>query len=332
VENEVTAEHGVIEGGRREVTYARLSVTERCNLSCAYCRPERGTPGSGEPCGGFLSVENAEFLARAAAEVGVRRVRLTGGEPLLHPAIEQVALSVRSVPGIEEVLLTTNGMLLERKAHVLAASGVKRVNVSLDSLVPGRFRAVTGTDGLARVLAGLDAALDAGLNPVKINVVVMRGLNSDELVRFAEMTCEREIHVRFIEVMPLGNSAFYRPELLVPTQEVMGSLGELEPAQTEGLGPARVFKLRGALGTVGFIAPMTDCFCAACNRVRLTSRLCVYPCLASDFHVDVSRQAQDSDVAGGAAAIRQALAHKAPRHEMGGEKFRPDGRICSVGG
>lgn len=314
----------------RKVTYARLSLTERCNLACSYCRS-----GHQAPDAGVLSLEHVAFLVRAAALAGVTRLRLTGGEPLLHPDIERVVATCRAQEGIEQVALTTNGLRLAPLSRGLADAGLARVNVSLDSLRPERFAAVTGSDALGRVLAGLDAALAAGLSPVKVNMVVMRSVNLDEVEDFARLSVERDLHVRFIEVMPLGNPGFYRPDLLVPAAEVRGrvaALGALEPACVDGSGPARVWRLAGARGTVGFIGAMTECFCGTCNRIRVTSRLAVHPCLASEQHVSLAGAVLSGDVEAAAQAIRDSLSGKGLQHGMSPAGLACPGRISAIGG
>lgn len=328
----------------RPVTYARLSITEQCNLKCIYCRPSDAaedpprnklrSAGPG-PVHGPLSPAHAAILARAAASIGVERIRVTGGEPLTHPDVAGLVRAVAAVPGIREVSLTTNGVALAHQASKLAEAGLTRINVSLDSLNHLRFRRITGCSGLDAVLAGLDAAAAAGLRPIKINVVAMRGINDDEIPAFAALTLERDIHVRFIEVMPLGNPAFYCPDLLLPAADIRAAverLGPLEPASIHGAGPARAFRFPAARGTVGFIAPMTDCFCASCNRIRLTSNLKAYACLASDVGVDLAPAVLANDVGSAAHLMRRALAGKGQRHGMSSRAAGVGCRISRVGG
>ncbi len=278
----------------RAITYLRISVTDRCNFRCVYCMPRDGMQW--QPLAEQLSIDELARVVEAAAEGGIRRVRLTGGEPLVHPHIVEIVRRIAAVPGIDEVSLTTNGMLLERLAASLAAAGLKRVNVSLDTLDAARFKSITRGGDIARVWKGIAAADAAGLSPLKLNTVVVCGLNSDELPGLARLTLENPWHVRFIEVMPIGNvqdwgDGFPAPdERYVSVQEMHSILSglQLEPESAPtGNGPARTFRIPGAMGTVGFISPMGEHFCQTCNRLRLTSDGKLRPCLGASNEVSL---------------------------------------------
>src|SRR5580704_15174383 len=200
---DLTREH-LIDGFRRPITYLRVSVTDKCNLRCVYCMPEGGLPWLHRE--EILTYEEVAAIVRAAASVGVRSIRLTGGEPLVRRDLHRLVATIASIPGIDDVALSTNGLLLNEQLTKLAAAGLRRINVSLDTLRPERFEAIARRPGLQRVLRGIDAALAAGLQPLKVNCVVMRGVNDDEIVDFAELTRERAIFVRFIEVMPVAEN------------------------------------------------------------------------------------------------------------------------------
>jgi cyclic pyranopterin phosphate synthase len=275
----------------REISYLRAAVTDRCNLRCAYCMPSKGVaPLRHED---ILRYEEIVRLMRVAVSVGISRVRLTGGEPLVRKDLVTLVDGLTALPGLEEVSLTTNGTLLAPLAADLARAGLRRVNISLDSLQPARFRRLTRGGNLAKVLAGIEAALAAGLAPVKLNTVVMAGINDDEVADLARLTLAWAVHVRFIEFMALGVSAgrgagYVASEVLwerlQPLAEAAGGVEELE---VSGSGPARSFRLKGAQGSFGFISPVSQRFCDRCNRLRLTADGHLRPCLLSIREIDV---------------------------------------------
>jgi len=270
---------------KRRINYLRISVTDRCNLRCIYCMSSEGVPWM--PHSEILSYEEISVVVRIAAELGINKVRLTGGEPLVRAELHELVQMLSEVKGIDDISLTTNGTLLKKHALELKQAGLKRVNISLDTFRSDRFRYITRCGELSDVLDGIDAAMNADLHPVKINMVVMRGINDDEVLDFARMTYKQGWHVRFIERMPFTEIAE-----VVPSDELrqrIMSVGSLEPCSSAiGNGPARYYRLPGASGTIGFISPITEPFCSDCNRLRLTSngRLC--PCLLSDEGVDLS--------------------------------------------
>lgn len=320
----------------RRVDYLRLSVTDRCGLRCAYCLPAQGA--SFTPAAELLTDGEIETLTGVFARLGVSAVRVTGGEPLSRPGIAGLIERLARVPGIEDLSLSTNGMGLRRLARDLARAGLKRVNVSVDSLDPERFRTITGFGVLSEALAGVDAALDAGLTPVKINMVVARGLNEDEIGRFAALTRERPLHVRFIELMPMGETGFFSPERRVPLDEMMARAGQLEPApeRPAGRGPARCWRLPGARGTVGFISALSCGFCATCNRMRLTAGGTLLPCLDGEDGTDLKALLRAG--AGPeelSREVAEAVRRKPREHAMRdrASSTRPNPRLmCGVGG
>jgi len=275
----------------RSIDYLRIAVTDRCNFRCVYCMPEAGVPF--RPHAEILRYEEIERIVRVAAGLGIRRVRLTGGEPLVRMDLVRLVHALATLPGIEEVTMTTNGTLLAQYAQALAEAGLKRVNVSLDTLQPERFRAITRRGELDTVLAGIDAALQAGLTPLKVNMVVMRGQNDDEIVAMAEQTLTRPWHVRFIEWMPIGPVAQQQgwKTHLVTAAEMRARLeavyGPLIPVQVTGAGPARTFRLENAPGTIGFISAVSEHFCATCNRLRLTADGKLRFCLLREGELDL---------------------------------------------
>ncbi len=269
----------------RRINYLRLSVTDRCNLRCPYCMPADGIPLI--PQREILSYEEIRTIVQTAAGLGISRVRLTGGEPLVRDQLPKLVGMLSELEGVEELSLTTNGTLLKNYARKLKQAGLSRVNVSLDTLKAGRYRDITRHGELSAVLDGIEAARGAGLLPVKINMVVMRGVNDDEILDFARMTIDQEWHVRFIERMP-----FNRAGDSIPTSEVqqrIAALGELEPrVPPTGNGPAAYYRLPGAAGTIGFITPLSEpAFCSRCNRLRLSAEGRLRPCLLSNDEIDL---------------------------------------------
>ncbi len=320
----------------RPISYLRVSVTDRCNLRCVYCMPPEGVPW--RPHGEVLRYEEIETVVRAAAELGISKIRLTGGEPLVRRGLVDLVSTISCIPGLDDLAMTTNGTLLARYAKELKAAGLKRVNVSLDTLRPERFRRITRLGELSATLEGIAAAKEADLVPVKINTVVIRCLNDDEVVDFARLTRAPDWHVRFIEVMPLGDNADWAGNGYVPMAEVRErierELGELRPARLGGGGgPARYYRLSGAHGTVGFITPISEHFCYQCNRLRLTADGKLRPCLLSDYEIDLRTPLRQ-----GAAMeeikhlIVEAVRAKPERHHLS-EQVIPQGRVMSeIGG
>ncbi|MGI6097604.1 MAG: GTP 3',8-cyclase MoaA [Dethiobacteria bacterium] len=273
----------------RKINYLRLSVTERCNLNCFYCR-------SGPlPCYDQQKKElqKDDFLQiiRTAAGMGITRVRFTGGEPLLYPQIVALVEETARMKAIKDLSMTTNGILLPKFAYTLAEAGLKRINISIDSLQASRFKRITRGGILDSVLTGIETALDAGFTPVKLNIVLLKNINEGEIIDFVKMTQEQNLHVRFIEYMPIGSELVSWKKYFVPLQkviEVCKELGKLIPTTGEHGGPARYFRLEDSVGKVGLITPLSRHFCDSCNRLRVTSDGKIKPCLLSATEVDAS--------------------------------------------
>ncbi|GMV82525.1 MAG: cyclic pyranopterin monophosphate synthase [Planctomycetota bacterium] len=285
----------IVDAYGRVVTYLRVSLTDRCNLRCLYCMPPEGIPWL--PCMDLLSFEEIVAIVEAAAACGVTKVRLTGGEPLVRKDLPNLIGRIARLPGIEDLALTTNGVLLASCAQDLAHAGLRRVNVSLDTLEPEKFRRITRLGHLGEVLKGLEAAADAGLAPLKVNTVIMGGLNDKEAPDLAGLTVKRDLEVRFIEYMPLdesggctrtGDAIEFVPS--ATTREYIESvLGPLQPLPSQGEydGPALRFRIPGARGSIGFIGAMSVPFCERCNRLRLTANGELRSCLLDGGVVDV---------------------------------------------
>lgn len=373
----------MIDSYGRTIDYLRVSVTDRCNFRCVYCMPEEGAPIA--PKEEILTFEEIERLLRIGAELGVRKVRLTGGEPLVRKDIVNLVERVAAIPGIEDLSMTTNGFLLARCAKDLASAGLARINISLDTLKPERFQAIARRGSLQEVLDGIDAALEAGLTPVKLNVVAMRGVNDDEAGAFAAMTLESPFDVRFIELMPInwssgaegmseyfalsapegyqrsGNVTLYAntkeasfrnafkmfdsadqkgmlnaaqmSRLFVSAdslrQRIESIHGPMEPAEVVTNGPARSYRIPGAVGTVGFISQITNDICARCNRMRITADGWLRPCLMADGEVDLRTPlrsgASDNDIRN---LFLLTVRHKPKEHRLE-DGMAPVGRNMS---
>jgi len=300
----------------RPIEYLRISVTDRCNLRCVYCMPEEGVPPLTH--GDVLRYEEIERLARVIVGLGVSKLRLTGGEPLARKGVDQLVAMLAAIPGVRDLAMTTNGTLLAAAADTLARAGLRRVNVSLDTLRPERYRAITRRGELADVLEGLAAARRAGLQPVKINMVVVRGLNDDEVVDFARKTVEESWNVRYIELMPVGVGAEGAPVASAEVRRrIEQAFGPLVAVDGHGAGPAKYYQVPGAPGTIGFISPISEHFCFRCNRLRLTADGQLLPCLMSeqgfDLRSPLRQGASDDDLR---ERVREAIRAKPAGHHM----------------
>lgn len=272
----------------RSIDYLRISITDRCNLRCIYCMPTEGIKPLSHS--DILSYDEIVRIVRIAAPIGIRKVRITGGEPLARKGVAHLITSLKKIKGIENLSLTTNGVLLESLAIELKEAGLDRVNVSIDSLDPERYREITRGGSLDVVLKGIEKAESAGLKPVKINMVPIRGFNDDEIGDFARLTLSNSYQVRFIEFMPIGARENWSQEKYIPVDEIraiVDEVGRLTPVKVRKSGPARYFRFDNAPGVVGFINAVTHEFCKDCNRLRLTSDGKLRPCLFSDTEVDM---------------------------------------------
>ena len=305
----------------RAITYLRISLTDRCNLRCVYCMPKEGLQWQARA--EQLSADEIVRVVETAAQGGMKRVRLTGGEPLVHPHIVEIVRRIASIQNIEEVSLTTNAMLLERLAQPLADAGLKRVNISLDSLEADKFRRITRGGEIDRVWRGIAAAERAQFAPLKLNTVIVRGLNADELPAFAHLTLENDWHIRFIEIMPIGNAQDWGEGFPAPRERYFSvhemrtalSTFNLQPATApQGNGPARTYRIPGALGTVGFISPLGEHFCQNCNRLRLTSDGRLRSCLVIPNEVSLRNAVRSGKPL--EEFFHQAIAQKPEHHDM----------------
>ncbi|WP_395091374.1 GTP 3',8-cyclase MoaA [Armatimonas sp.] len=310
----------------RRIEYLRISLTDRCNLRCVYCMPEEGVPY--ENLDNVLSFEEIERVVRALASVGLKKVRLTGGEPLVRKNVPELAARLTAIPGIREVTLTTNGILLARDAQALWDAGVRRLNLSMDTLQPERFIKLARRAEFERAWEGLETALAVGFTPIKLNCVLMRGINDDEIEAFGQLTKDRPLSVRFLEYMPIGqvSNAQWRAHY-VKNEDAIAQLKALWPdLETLDDAPESTssnFKIPGARGTVGVINPISHRFCEGCNRLRLTANGKLVPCLADNYEYDLMRPLREScsaqEILEHAAA---ALAHKPIQSDFEGRLAR----------
>ena len=314
----------------RTIDYIRISITDRCNLRCVYCMPSGGVKFLEHR--DILQYEEIERILRVAVHTGMRKVRITGGEPLVRRNITDLIKMIKGIEGIHQLSMTTNGILLERYAEPLAEAGLDRVNVSLDSLKPDRFREITRGGVLDAVLRGIEAAEKAGLTPIKINMVPMRGVNDDEIAEFAKMTLTSPYQVRFIEFMPFVTEDMWNREKFISTEEIQSrveQVGTLLPAKMKRSGPARYFTFEGAAGVIGFISPISNHFCKECNRLRLTADGKLRPCLFSETEIDLKpalrNNGSDEEIR---RLIELSIAVKPKGHSMRMENVFPS-QDCS---
>jgi cyclic pyranopterin phosphate synthase len=292
----------------REITYLRLSVTDLCNLRCRYCMPEEGVPKKDHAA--MLTEDEMILAVEAAASLGITKLRITGGEPLVKKNILSICRRAARVPGIREVCMTTNGIRLPELAVPLREAGVRRLNISLDTLDPDKYAQITRCGALSDALAGIHAALGAGFEKIKLNAVLIGGFNDDEIEEMAKLTLRYPLDMRFIELMPMGASGFGK-EAYLPYTEVLRRLPELMPLPGEG-GAAKLYRLPGALGNVGLISPVSAHFCSGCNRLRLTADGKLKPCLHSSAEYPI----KGLDKAGMAAVMEEAILGKPEWHGL----------------
>jgi cyclic pyranopterin phosphate synthase len=269
----------------RNITYLRISVTDLCNLRCRYCMPENGVAKKDHA--EILSVEEIETIVRAAAELGITKVRITGGEPLVRNGILSICRKIGAIGGLQEICLTTNGVLLADMAGELKKAGVTRVNISLDTLDSEQYRQITRGGELSAVFRGIDAARKAGLKPLKINTVLIGGFNDKEIGDFVELTRDEEIDVRFIELMPIGESAGWDAECFIPASRVLEQEPRLEPVSGAEAAVETLYRIPGYMGRVGLINPLSHPFCLQCNRIRVTADGKLKTCLHSSEEIEL---------------------------------------------
>ena len=318
----------------RRVRYLRISLTDACNLRCVYCMPEHM---QFRPRHELMSDEEIIFLVNVAASLGVDKIRLTGGEPTIRPGVVELVRQIASIPGIRDVAMTTNALLLDELAQPLAEAGLDRVNISIDTIDPERFRRITRWGDIEDVWRGIEAAERAGLRPVKLNCVVTRGFNEEDVIDLAALTKEEDWEVRFIEMMPFGEVSEFQLSHVVSFREIREKVesvfGELEEASYDFIDPSRPFRIPGAKGTLGFISSVTEPFCQGCGRVRLTADGKLRLCLLRDDEVDLLsplRAGADFDKI--RALMKEGAFHKPWGHGLATGVFAEDRAMNQIGG
>lgn len=320
----------------RRISYLRISVTDRCNLRCIYCMPPQGIKLLSH--NDILSFEEMERVAAAATRLGISRIRITGGEPLVRKGVVEFVASLMQLPGVEDVSLTTNGILLTEYAAALRGAGMRRINISLDTLDADKYRRITRGGEIQRVLEGISEARRQGFAPIKVNVVAMRGINDDEIEAFARLTIERPVHIRFIEFMPIGIVTDWDQDSFISSAEtraIISRVGSLHSVEKCGkAGPAEMFRLEGAAGQLGFISPLSNHFCDTCNRMRLTADGRLRTCLFSDHEIDLKACLRG---AAGDGELEQAIAEAIKTKPQGHAFKKPSFKKCrrnmsSIGG
>jgi GTP 3',8-cyclase len=305
----------------REINYLRVSITDRCNLRCTYCRPKEGIALKGHE--DILRYEDIIRVVTQAVKLGLIKVRLTGGEPLVRRGFVEFVAALKKIEGLQDISLTTNGILLDRFAEDIFQVGINRINISLDSLNKEKYSQITGGGNIDDVLRGIAAAEKAGFSPIKINAVVINGLNDDEVLNFVEWAVTKPFQIRFIEIMPISEVNVNQPAEFLATDKLLSlinkhfRLDQIGGKKKKSDGPAKIYKIKGGLGEIGFINPVSNHFCATCNRLRLTADGKLRSCLLNEAEIDLkealSRHCNDDELAG---LIRQAIHLKPKQHDL----------------
>ena len=305
----------------RDINYLRVSITDRCNLRCTYCRPKEGISLKGHD--DILRYEEIIRIVSQTVKMGMIKVRLTGGEPLVRRGFVEFARDLKKIKGLQDISLTTNGILLDQYAEDIFKAGITRINISLDSLNKDKYFQITRGGYLDDVFRGIAAAEKAGFSPIKINTVVIKGFNDDEVLDFAQLALKKPFQIRFIEIMPISEVNANQPKDFLPTNLLFDKIRKhfkLEPLagkKNKSDGPAKIYKVKGGLGEIGFINPVSDHFCSTCNRLRLTADGKLRACLLKDEEIDLraalNRHCDDDELAG---LIRQAILLKPEKHDL----------------
>ena len=311
----------MIDGYNRNINYLRISITDRCNLRCSYCMPKEGVSVLGHE--DVLRYEEILRIVKVAVSLGISKVRITGGEPLVRRGVVDFIASLAEISGLTDISLTTNGILLAPFAAPLLAAGIKRINISLDSLNEAKYQRITRGGDLNAVLRGIEAVHQAGFYPVKINTVVIKGVNDDEIIDFARLTLHKPFQIRFIELMPMGQAGLGCEDKYISNEVILErikSVYRLEPGgdgKNNTDGPARMYRIEGGLGKVGFISPISHHFCESCNRLRLTADGHLRACLLQDKDVDLRDALRDGCPDGELQGLMSGvIAAKPGKHEL----------------
>ncbi|MGH4124028.1 MAG: GTP 3',8-cyclase MoaA [Clostridium sp.] len=296
----------------RNINYLRVSVTDRCNLRCVYCMPEEGIKSLKHE--DILRFEDTLKIVKAATALGINKIRYTGGEPLVMKDIDKLIYETSKLPGIDDIAITTNGILLSDMAGDLKKAGLKRVNISLDTLNSEKYKSITRVGNLDKVMESIDKCLSLGIKPVKINTVLMRGINDVEFEDFLNLTRELPVEIRFIELMPIGEGIKMYEKRKLSFVEMLGLHPELIKIETEKSSTAELYKLTGAKGKIGFISPVSCKFCADCNKIRLTSTGTIKPCLHSEEEINLRKYVNNEEML--TNALKSAIFNKPLEHHL----------------
>lgn len=313
----------------REINYLRISLTDRCNLRCQYCMPETGIKDKLD-YNKILTLEEIYDLTKSFVELGINKIRFTGGEPLVRSGILDLISKVSKLPGIKDLAMTTNGMLLKDYAYDLKKAGLNRINISLDTLDEKKYKEITRGGNLSNVLKGIEEAKKVGLTPIKINSVLIGGFNDDEILDLVELTKDNELDIRFIELMPIGEAANFAKEKFIPNSKVLDTVKELTPVINEDISsPAIYYKLSNSKGRVGIINPISCKFCKYCNRIRLTSTGKLKLCLHSNREIDLKSALRDGqDIK---KLIQESILTKEEEHHLENKEYI-DRNMNQIGG
>ncbi|APC39631.1 GTP 3',8-cyclase MoaA [Clostridium estertheticum] len=313
----------------RNINYLRISVTDRCNLRCIYCMPEQGIKKLEHV--DILRFEEIFKIVKVSEKLGINKVRYTGGEPLVMKDIDKLIYETSKLQGIEDISITTNGILLGDMASDLKKAGLKRVNISLDTLDDVKFKSITRIGNLDKVMKSIDRCLTLGLKPVKINTVLMRGFNDTEFEDFLNLTREMPIEIRFIELMPIGEGIKIYDKSKISFMEILKNHPELTQIENEKSSTAQMYKIKGAKGKIGFISPVSCKFCADCNKIRLTSTGTIKPCLHSKEEINLKQYLNNEEML--TNTLKQAIFDKPLEHHLEEEKIsRSEKMMYQIGG
>ncbi|MBU3175874.1 GTP 3',8-cyclase MoaA [Clostridium estertheticum] len=313
----------------RNINYLRISVTDRCNLRCIYCMPEEGIKKLEHV--DILRFEEILKIVKVSEKLGINKVRYTGGEPLVMKDIDKLIYETSKLEGIEDISITTNGILLGDMASDLKKAGLKRVNISIDTLDDVKFKSITRIGNLDKVMKSIDRCLTLGLKPVKINTVLMRGFNDTEFEDFLNLTREMPIEIRFIELMPIGEGIKIYEKSKISFMEILKNHPELTQIETEKSSTAQMYKIKGAKGKIGFISPVSCKFCADCNKIRLTSTGTIKPCLHSKEEINLKQYLNNEEML--TNVLKQAMFDKPLEHHLDEEKIsRSEKMMYQIGG
>lgn len=304
----------------RKINYLRVSVTDLCNLRCRYCMPKEGVKQKSHE--EILTLEEIYDIIKCSSELGINKVRITGGEPLVRKGVISLIERISKIDKIKDIAMTTNGILLEKYAKELKKSGLKRVNISLDTLDSNKFKEITRGGNLEQVLKGIEVAEKEGLTPIKINTVLIGNFNDGEIDKFVELTLNKKIHVRFIELMPIGHASDWSKENFVSNETILKKFPKLIPLDNEDGVPARYYKMPGAKGKVGLINPISQHFCSTCNRIRLTADGKIKPCLHSDREIDIKKVIRNNKL-NLKQTLQRAIFEKPQKHHICDDDYEP---------